>query len=100
MPKRGWHKEDIKAAIRKRGVTLKQLALDNGLHPAATRDALRQPLTSAEIVIADFLGVPAADLWPERYAGSRKRRVWQSHSYLRQDREGSRRRHCQSDEAA
>ena len=63
----GWHKEDIKAAVRKRGKTLAQLSRDNDLCDSATRQALIRPLYPAEQAIADFIGVPAGELWPERY---------------------------------
>lgn len=63
----GWHKEDIKAAIRKRGKTLGQLALDADLYESAIRVALITPSYMAEQVIAAFIEVPAHELWPERY---------------------------------
>lgn len=64
---RGWHREDIKAAIRKRGTTVTQLALDNGLSDSACRVALVRPSPAGESVIASFLGVPLQVLWPDRY---------------------------------
>lgn len=63
----GWHKEDIKAAIRKRGKTLGQLALDADLYESAVRVALITPSYMAEQVIAAFIGVPANEIWPDRY---------------------------------
>ncbi|WP_148213403.1 helix-turn-helix domain-containing protein [Rhodospirillum centenum] len=36
---KGWHKEDIKAAIRKRGTTVTDLALSNGLGSSTCRVA-------------------------------------------------------------
>jgi len=53
----GWHKEDIKAAIRKRGVTMEALSLANGLHVNARTMALIRPSIHAERVIAEYLGV-------------------------------------------
>lgn len=69
MPKapRGWHKEDIKAAIRKRGVSLERLSLDNGLHRKACTMALFRPHFAAEMAIAEFLGVSPRQIWPQRY---------------------------------
>lgn len=66
MPK-GWHREDIKAAIRKRGTTLERLSEDNGLDKRACSLALLRPSFGAETVIAGFLGVSPKDLWPHRY---------------------------------
>ncbi|WP_041786063.1 helix-turn-helix domain-containing protein [Rhodospirillum centenum] len=64
---KGWHKEDIKAAIRKRGTTVTDLALSNGLGSSTCRVALNTPCFTGEQVIAEFLGVPAQVLWPDRY---------------------------------
>lgn len=64
---RGWHPEDIKAAVRKRGKTLSRLATEAGLDPSATRVVWTRPLHSAEQAIASFLCVPAQELWPDRY---------------------------------
>lgn len=63
----GWHREDIKAAIRKRGITLTELALAYGLEQSAVRVALSRPYYPGEQVIADALAVPAQTLWPDRY---------------------------------
>lgn len=69
-----WDPEDIKAAVRKRGVTLAGLARAAGLDGAALRLALVLPRKAAERAIADFLGVHPQVIWPSRYNkdGSRK----------------------------
>lgn len=66
-PRQGWHKEDIKAAIRKRGITLKQLSLDAGLSECAVRLTFLKPVFRAEQAVANFIDVPAEELWPDRY---------------------------------
>lgn len=66
MPK-GWHREDIKAAVRKRGITLERLAEDNGLDKRECSLALLRPSYAAEMVIAEFLGVSPREIWPQRY---------------------------------
>ncbi len=73
----GMHPEDIKAAIRKRGMTLSKLALDNGLDESCCRAALIRSQPEAEKVISRFLGVPLHRLWPDRYdeSGGRVRHV-------------------------
>lgn len=63
----GWHREDIKGAVRKRGANLNELSRRAGLEPSAVRKALHKGHRLGEAVIAAFLGVPAAELWPERY---------------------------------
>jgi Ner family transcriptional regulator len=65
--RRGWHPEDIKAAIRKKRKTLSQLSLDNGYNVHAVRQALRRPWPNVERIIGEFLGVAPSVLWPDRY---------------------------------
>ena len=86
MGKEGWHKEDIKAAIRKRGITVRELSIRYGLSPTTTREALIRKNRSGEQAIASFLGVAASELWPDRYNedGTPK--------YLRRPRRSTRRR--------
>lgn len=66
----GWHRELIRAHVAMRGETLTGLALKNSLKEDACRDALRTRRPEAEAVIAKFIGVPASELWPERYPDS------------------------------
>jgi Ner family transcriptional regulator len=68
-----WHKEDIKAAIRKQGETLVSLARKKGLTETCVRNALRTPLPCGERVISDFLGIPLHELWPERWTSDGQR---------------------------
>ncbi len=68
MPRaKGWHREDVKAAIRKRGISLEQLSEANGLDKRACSLALLRPHFAAELVIAEFLGVSPRQIWPHRY---------------------------------
>ncbi len=73
MPKNGWHKEDIKAAIRKRGTTMNALARDLDLPTSTVRNALVRPVYSGEMAISRFLGVAAHELWPDRWAPDGRR---------------------------
>lgn len=66
-PPLGWHKEDIKAAIRKQGSTMNDLARRCGLPLSNVRNALSRPVLSGEVAIATFLNVPAHELWPDRW---------------------------------
>jgi Ner family transcriptional regulator len=61
------HREDIKAAVRKRGTTLKALALHGGLSESACRKALDVPFPRAEALIAACLDLPVHVIWPDRY---------------------------------
>lgn len=64
---KGWHSEDIKAAIRKCGVTLTELGRRHGYSERAVSVALRQRWPAVEAIIAAFIGVEPQVLWPDRY---------------------------------
>lgn len=63
----GWHPEDVKAAIRKRGETLTSLAEKKGFDGSYLRHVLNRPLRKGEAIIAKFLGVEPREIWPARY---------------------------------
>jgi len=63
----GWHVEDIKAAIRKSGSTLMEIALAVGLHPSGLSQCLRWPVPPANRAVAAHLEVPLHELWPQWY---------------------------------
>ena len=69
------HPEDIKAAVRKKGVTLADVARDAGMKGASLRIALTLPRADAERAIAAVLDVHPKTIWPSRYLsdGTRKR---------------------------
>lgn len=73
LPDGSWHPEDIKAAIRKRGLTLTELcqAMDVPKHSASK--ALAEPFTRGEIAIAQYLDVPVQLLFPTRWTVDKKR---------------------------
>jgi Ner family transcriptional regulator len=70
-----WHPEEIKAAVRAKGVTLAALGQRAGISRQTMSLALDRPHKNAEAVIADFLQTPAHQIWPSRYHsnGARKR---------------------------
>ncbi len=65
--KKGWHREDIKAAVRKRGTTMRAIAIDAGLCKDACHIAMTTPFPAAQHAIAKFLGVSLHSLWPAWY---------------------------------
>lgn len=68
------HPEDIKAAIRKRGWTLKELAEANGMAKQNIALAIRQRVSEpAEEVIASFLDMDPREIWPSRFRDDGKR---------------------------
>lgn len=76
-----WHPEDIKAAVRKTGITLTALAKMNGLPAGACRAALFSPNYRGEMAIATWLGRSPRTLWPDRYtvAGTPMYRLLSKH---------------------
>lgn len=63
-----WHPADIKAALEKKGWTLRALAQRHGLSSSSplSHTFLRSyPLNEKRI--ADAIGVPVQDIWPSRY---------------------------------
>ncbi len=74
MPtQKGMHKEDIKAAVRKTGTNLKALSLKLHLSPTTTHKSLIKAIPSANAAIAELLGRPLHEIWPDWYdrAGQR-----------------------------
>ncbi len=62
-----WHKEDIKAAIRKRTGTMAAFADKYELRADEVRHALSKPRPSIQRMISSFLDVPLHKLWPDFY---------------------------------
>ena len=60
-------REDIKAAIRKTGITLNELSRRNGYCVAAVRITLRRRWPAVEAIVAEHLGRKPQDIWPSRY---------------------------------
>lgn len=69
------HPEDIKAEVRKSGVTLTALALKAGLSESACRNALRKKSGRADEAIAAQIKKPLNAIWPSRYADEPIRHV-------------------------
>lgn len=70
-----WHPADIKCALHKKGLTLRQLSLDNGYknHNSVAK-AFQRPWPKAERIIAKALEVDPEKLWPSRYDHRRPHR--------------------------
>ena len=68
LSRREWHREDIKAALRKRYGTLAALSTSLGMGPMAVSQALQNDRSRVvERRIAEALQVPLHELWPERW---------------------------------
>ena len=64
---RDWHPEDVKAAIRKKGVSLSELARRHRLSNSAIKMTLRRRSAPVQSIIAAHLGLPPWEIWPSRY---------------------------------
>lgn len=65
---KGWHREDIKAALRKRFGGINALSRAWGYNPKAISNALgHKRSTIVERRIADALDVTPHTLWPDRW---------------------------------
>jgi len=74
-PRMNWHTADIIAALRKRKTTLAALSREAGLSSSTLANALNRPWTKGEQLIADALGIPASEIWPNRYFDSQGKRI-------------------------
>ena len=75
-PPKDWHKEDVKAAVRKtRYGSLKALSLAFGLAHYACDKACREPNYWGEMAIAEALGLSPREIWPSRYLNDKPRLV-------------------------
>jgi Ner family transcriptional regulator len=67
MPHPKWDQHSILAELRRRGMTLTRLAEIHELNPGNFRRVWSATNRKAEAAIADFLGIPVAELFPDRY---------------------------------
>ncbi|MDM5073177.1 helix-turn-helix transcriptional regulator [Aeromonas caviae] len=62
-----WHRADVIAALKKRGMNITSLSRDSGLAAGTLANALRAPWPKGEKIIAGALGLEPKDIWPSRY---------------------------------
>jgi Ner family transcriptional regulator len=65
--KKGWHPQDIVAAVKKSGSSLQALGRANGFSRTTFNKATSIRFPRAHQVIAEFLGVPRQIIWPQFY---------------------------------
>lgn len=65
--KKDWHPADIIAAIKKKGSSLSEISRSVGLNSSTLNNALSRCWPKGERIIAEFLGVTPAEIWPSRY---------------------------------
>lgn len=62
-----WHPADIKAALEKKGFSLRGFARAHHYRKSAVSKAMRHPYPVIEALIARELGVDVTTIWPSRY---------------------------------
>lgn len=62
-----WHPADITAALKKRGLSMRQLSIYHGYGPSTLHVALHRSYPKAEVLIAEALGTTPDKIWPSRY---------------------------------
>lgn len=67
-----WHREQIKAAVRMRGLHLCRIAEQAGYEPSSVYRALTRRWPAVEALIAQALDLQPQDIWPSRYDRSGK----------------------------
>lgn len=67
MDKLGWTNEDIIAALKSEGWSMRQLSMANGYTANAVQTALHRPYPKMEKLISQAIGVSAHEIWPCRY---------------------------------
>ncbi|BCB66531.1 transcriptional regulatory protein [Haemophilus influenzae 3655] len=58
---------EIRGELMKKGKSLSQLGVENGLAKTTVRNALDKPYPKGERIIAEALGMKSWDIWPSRY---------------------------------
>jgi len=66
-----WHPADVKAALEKRGISLRGLAKQYGY--SHIQRVLVSQWWAAEQIVAKAIGVQAQEIWPSRYLTPRER---------------------------
>ncbi|WP_164483744.1 MULTISPECIES: helix-turn-helix domain-containing protein [unclassified Polaromonas] len=67
------HPADVIAALRKRGTSLRKIAMENGY--SHIQRVLTSPWLAAEQLVAKALDKRPEDLWPSRYVNPDDRRL-------------------------
>ncbi|TVP10575.1 hypothetical protein AYI87_17590 [Shewanella sp. KCT] len=62
-----WHRQDILAEVRKACGSLTKLSKAHGLASNTLQNALDRKWPKGEQIIAEAIGVTAAEIWPSRY---------------------------------
>jgi len=70
VQRKDWHHADIIAALHKCNTSLAAVSRAAGLSSSTLSNALTRPWPKGERLIAEAIGVPASEIWPNRYFDS------------------------------
>jgi Ner family transcriptional regulator len=73
-PLADWHPADVVAALKKRSLSISEVARRLGIKPSTAWHALRVPYPRVEREIAAAIGVPPDVIWPTRWAKRERQR--------------------------
>lgn len=62
-----WDPQKVLFAVRQKGSNLQRLGLQNGFFRHTLHKSLTERFPRAHQVIAEFLGVPRHEIWPQFY---------------------------------
>ena len=62
-----WTSNRILCEIHERGMTLEKLAIMHDRNPSTFRHIWKRPNSTNDRIVAEFIGVPVEELWPDRY---------------------------------
>lgn len=73
--RKDWHHADIIAALHKCNTSMAAVSRAAGLSSSTLSNALTRPWAKGERLIAEAIGVPACEIWPNRYFDSQGRAI-------------------------
>lgn len=65
--RQGMHREDVKAALAKRGFSLAGIARDHGYAARSASNVWSKPWSQMQAIIAEPLDIHPMEIWPDRY---------------------------------
>ena len=77
-----WHRADIKSALEKRGITLRELSSSAGLYPDTLRNVFTRSWPRAELIIAQALETTPDVIWPSRYLSKSEKKTKKNNHQL------------------
>ncbi|MCI7354463.1 MAG: helix-turn-helix domain-containing protein [[Actinobacillus] rossii] len=68
-----WHRADILAELRKKGWSLRSLAVEGKVSYNTLKSVLDKPYPKMERLVANAIGIPPEKIWAGRFAERNRR---------------------------